>query len=132
MSAMAKIVLAGTALAALTAGLGLLGISGWDGETGGHWVALVGFTFLYPLLQTGSLVFAGVCHWLVCMAGVGLMYGISRFVRHATGSDAPMANPFPTPKPLPDAPVMPTTEEVARVVSGRGKVLPPPPPASPS
>lgn len=116
-----KIVSAGTGVAVLTAGIGLWGIAGWDGETGGHWFAVIGFTFLLPLIQTGSWGFSAACHWAFCTGVVAMAWGIALLVRRARrrGTQAP---PVMKPDPPPDPWTPPTAEEMARVLH----TLPPP------
>jgi hypothetical protein len=115
----ATVILAGTGLAALTAGLGLYGVRDWDGESGGHWVALAGLTFLIPLLATGSWVFAALFHWAICMGIAGMVWWAFRLTR-------PARRPVPFPEPQPAEPwVPPPPEVIARVVRGRGGDSPP-------
>ena len=120
-----KVGLAGTGLAAITAGLGLYGIRDWSGETGGHWIALTGFTLLFPLMVTRSWLLAALIHWAVCLAAAGSVWGAIRLARSAVRGTPAAAHPVPPPAPMPDPWVPPTAESIARVVSGHGGVSPP-------
>jgi amino acid transporter len=115
----ATVLLAGTGLAAVTGALGFYGIRDWDGESGGHWFALFGITFILALVCTGSWVLAAALHWALCTSFVGVIWWAVRQTQAATRR-------APFPEPQADEPwVPPPTDEIARVVRGGGGASPP-------
>ena len=64
-----------------TGALGYYGIRSWDGETGGHWFAAFGLTFILPVLLTGSFLVGGLIHAVVRIVVVRSIYGAIRAIR---------------------------------------------------
>ncbi len=81
---MTPIFLWGAVLATVTGGLGLWGISGWNGETGGNDLALLGMPLLMGAMnfpQPLGWVIGGLAQLAVCMVPVVIVRGIIHLVR---------------------------------------------------
>ena len=131
MPTVVKVGIAGAGLATITAGLGLYGLRDWSGDSGGHWYAFAGFTFLLPLLFTGSYLLAGLVHWALCLAAARAVWGAIRLARSAVRGTPAVTQPVPPPAPMADPLVPPTTESIARVASSHEGISPARDPSAP-